>query len=382
MGSYFSNLHVKKGGATLDSVKKVICGDFLRVGYTVADASCGDFCVELYAPENSPWISVYSESFTHDYIVKLNKTISASLDTDVLSIACFDSDYMFLNLVNVNKRANLWLNVGELYEMKLPGRSNLLKWKKHISDFDSFKNAAEQDYVCAEDFLAEVEKHLDLPYGQSAEWIRENAGSDIEKLYFSAPKDENMDKTKLKIKSFSLTPCIPGLRTGCFVENNGAASKGIRVLFIGDYVEGEDITLEDTAFVCHDADGELVETPISFKKVQLESGGWAYLWEDKDFPIPEVVSSALPPRARQEAEYRRSFGIRFKPVGNKRKFLDICIVFDPLENAYDGHCWWRVWGYHPTKKEYIDYTNNERLQDAKMFGINPSLIDPDEYDLD
>ncbi len=379
MGSYFSNLHVNKDTASLDSVREAICGHFTRMEYTVADSESGDFFVELYAPEDSKWISVCSNSFTHKDVIKLTKTMSAFLDAEALGISCFDSDYMFLYLQDYKKKLNLWLNIGDPYEMKPPRRSNLPSWKKYVSDFESFKEAASQDYVCAEDFLLEVEKHLDLPYAQSTRECLKCENT--EKLYFAAPKG-NLQPTKLQILRFNLRPCVPGKQTGCLVENKGAASKGIQIFFLGDYVKNDEIIMENVEFTYHNAAGESVDVPITLEKIKMDNGAFAYYWKDEDFNIPEVPPFNLPPRVRQDEVYNRAFGIRYTPVGNERKFLDICIVFDPLENSPQGHCWWMVYGYHKTKREYIEYTNAENRKSAELFGFSLDPIDPDKYDLD
>ena len=382
MGSYFSNLHVNKDTATLNSVKEAICGYFLRAGYTVADVASSDFSVELYAPEDSKWISVYSEAFTHNDVIKLNKTLSATIDSEVLSIACFDSDYMFLYLQNTKRKLNLWLNIGEAYEMKPPRRSNLTAWKKYISDFKSFEDAAKQTYVCTEDFLIEAEKHIALPYAQSACEHLENNEINSEKLYFTAPKKEDLKPTTLSIRWFNLRPCNPGRQETCFVENNGEASKGIQIFFVGDYVKNDEITMENVKFTYHNSHKELVDVPITLKKIQMDNGAFAYYWKDENFNIPKAVSSDLPPRVAFEESSNRIFGIRYTPVGNERKFLDICVIFDPIENSHKGACWWMVWGYHKSKRDYIEYTNREKKESEKFTGMTAHLIDPDKYDLD
>ena len=380
MGSYFSNLHVKST-ASLDSVKKAIRYHFTGAGYTVSNAESGNFFVELYAPEDGQWITICSEIFTHKDAIKLGKTLSAITDSETLSISCFDSDYMFLNLVDINKKLDLWLNIGEPYEMKPPRRGNLLAWKKYIADFKSFNDAAKQDYVCVEDFLLEVENHLTLPYSQSTRECFEGSEENTERLYFAVPKDE-LKPTTLKVWHFQLNPCTPGQRTTCFVENVGAPSKGIRIMFIGDYVKNDEITMEDVKFVYHDPSGNQIEVPITLKKAELNGGGYTYYWEDKDFNIPEAVPKNLPPKASMDESSKRIFGIRYTPVGNERKFLDICILFYPLENLQDGLGWWRVWGYHESKRDYIEHTNAEEREWARLCGTPLHLIDPEKYDLD
>ena len=140
--------------------------------------------------------------------------------------------------------------------------------------------------------------------------------------------------------------------------------------------------MENVKFTYHNADGELVDVPITLKKIQMNNGDYAYYWKDESFNIPEVAPFGLPPRVAFEEEEKRTFGIRYTPVGNERKFLDICVIFDPIEHSLNGHCWWRVWGYHKSKKEYVEYTNAEGKKSEELYGFTAHLIDPDKYDLD
>lgn len=385
MGAYFSNLHISRDGASEEDVKKLVCKYFTARGFIAAEAENADFAIKIFAPSESPWITVLSESFTHKDVIDLTQIMAAKIDTSVMSISCFDSDYLFVFLQNVNKGLDLWLNIGESYEIKKPRRGNLSKWKKYVKDFPAFKRIAEESYICAEDFLSEAEGHLSIPYAQSTMVGDEESVENTEKLYFLAPKKVELDSTVLIIRAFNRTPCTPGQQAVCFVENIGAASRGIQIQFVGDYVESGDITIEDASFVYYDSKGEPIVTPITFERVKMMNGLYSYCWEDKNFSIPEVTPSTLPPKAKQIEEHRRNFGIRYTPVGNKRKFLDICTVFIPLDNPDEGHCWWRVWAYHKSKREYIEDHNNRIKRDAEQFEIpnwTKLLIDPDEYDLD
>ena len=192
--------------------------------------------------------------------------------------------------------------------------------------------------------------------------------------------------TKLTIPMYTLTPCEPGKRAACSVLNTGAPSKGICVLFIGNYVESDEITVDDAEFFYTDSRGQSISTPITFEKRQWTEDRWVYCWEDENFPIPPAVSDSLPPQVKMKKEIARSFGIRYVPNGNKRKFLDITVVFAPLLNFEKGQCAWRVWGRSASKKEYIQ-KNNQSAQELRDYGvpdevIAQKLIDESDYDLD
>ena len=381
MGNYFSNLHIKTNEKTnLAEAEAVITEYFASVGAVPAEQD-GDFEVTVCVPDSGGYMSVYCDRFVPSDVMALSPVMSERFETDVLSIACFDSDYLFLNLVNVSEAADAWLNIGKSYEISPPRRTNMAAWRKRVSDFELFKAAAKQKYICAEDFLQTAEKSLGLPYEQAVD-IGECAKS--RKLYFSAPIAEDIPPTKLVIDRFELTPCQPGKISACFVSNKGAASKGIAVLFRGNYVEHEDITIDDAEFSYHDSHGNWVNIPISWKKIKLNNGEWAYFWEDEKFKIQPRVSESLPPNVQADKEYLRSFGVRYTPHGDRRKFLDIAVTFVPLSNALAGQCTWRVWGRHSSKREYIEQHNESWARFSNDYKLSSSnmMLDPNDYDMD
>ena len=379
MGNYYSNLHIKKGTILPDDIKARIFTYMTEKGYTKADSESSDVEVALYAPADSAWTSVYCETFEYTDVLSLAARIAEGKDVDVLGIACFDSDYLFLNLLNAAREKDLWLNVGSSSEIPKPRRSNVAAWKDSVEDFKSFREATKQPFVCAEDFLSAVQSNLRLHVSQS---LGLNFPESAEKLYFSSPEKEQSDPTVLEIRHFSLRPCEPGERAVCIVINNGAASRGVRFVFIGDYIENAEITIDDAEFTYYDARGERVNVPIVFEKCRLSDGSWAYWWEDTEFKIPPPVSPKLSPRARAEKESQRCFGIRYTPNGNKRKFLDICVFATPLTNPQEGSCYWRVWAHYPSKRDYVEDMNASAREMTQMYGVPLMLIDENEYDLD
>ena len=383
MGAYFSNLHVRKNDTDPSRLVSFITEYFAGKGYISANPDTADMQIALYAPEGSDWVSVCSEAFTHTDILAIAPGLSEACEADVLNIACFDSDYLFLNLLNAKQGLDLWLNVGDTPEIKKPRRNSVAGWKGHVADHGRFKAAAGKDYVCAEDFLLEVQDDLGIPAGRCAEYDLPEA-TDV--LYFSAPAKAAVLPTKLTIPMYDLKPCEPGKRAACSVLNQGAASKGICILFTGDYVASEDITIDDAEFFYTDKRGQSVSIPITFEKREWRENLWVYCWEDESFPIPPAVSDGLPPQVKMKKEFARSFGIRYVPNGNKRKFLDITVVFAPLSNFEKGQCAWRVWSRAGSKRDFIREKNQSALR-QRAYGvpdewIAKDLIDESDYDLD
>ncbi len=378
MGTYFSNLHIKNESFSESDVKACIVSYFSEKGFVKSGYDNADFEVDVYVPKDSRWTSVYCDAFTYNDIIELCPRVSSISGDDVLGVACFDSDYLFLNLLNVKEDRNLWLNIGGTPELKKPRRSNVAAWKNSVKNINTFSSAAKIKYTFAEDFLLSVQDELEISFEQSTGL---GISDEVSKLYFSAPQEKKSSPTKLEIHRYTLSPCSPGQRTACFVYNTGATSRGFAVVFTGNYIENDDITIDNAEFCYNSRGGEIISVPIVFEKCRLSDGQWAYYWENKDFKIPPAVSSDLPPRIRSEKEFNSCFGIRYTPNGNKRKFLDITVSFAPFSNWIEGQCGWRVWARHSSKQEYIEEYN----QDTRRCGITireDTLLDPDDYDLD
>jgi len=380
MGNYFSDLHVKKSAFSIEELKIQITSYFTEQGYVPTTSDASDFELTIDSPVDSEWISVYGDSMEYTDVLQLAPRISQNCMTDVLSAACFDSDYLFLHLLNIAQKRDLWLNIGKSDEIQPPRRSNLSAWKNAVTDYDAFKTAAKQSYVFAEDFLEAVSQSLHIT---SAQVIGCNRAASAERMYFSAVKKSDFRPTKLKIHHYNLMPCEPERMTSCRVNNLGDASRGIEIMFLGDYIEHDEITIEDVMFCYKTARDEEVSIPITMEKRQRSDGSWVYYWADKDFLIQRAVSSNLPKRIYNTKESQRTFGIRYTPRGNKRKFLDICVAFIPMSNRQDGHCVWCVWAYHASsKREYIEKHNRTTQQMHEMWGAPLNLISFDDYDLD
>ena len=140
MVSWFSNLHIRK---TDEISKEKICNcvinSLAEQGFTsVKNMQEADVTVAVAEPQNSKWISLYSEIFAHDdpdSCKAVAMPLSSRLHTDVLGIACFDSDYLYLNLINSDENADAWIGIGSGKELGITRRNNLTAWKKKIADY-------------------------------------------------------------------------------------------------------------------------------------------------------------------------------------------------------------------------------------------------------
>lgn len=377
MGSYFANLFTKTKDEQL--LKDKITAYYSSLGITPCDSKNSDIVVSLFSPEHSQWTSICSDAFTHNDILALSKPIAESTNTDVISVACFDSDYLFLNLINTAESTDAWLNIGKSYEIKAPRRSNVNAWKNKVRDFESFKLSAKEKFVCAEEFFFSSAENL----GLSSEQIDSYGFPDnCTKLYFTAPVKENGNPPKFTIPRYSLNPSRIGEHDCCSFYNTESSSRGIAVAFTGNYVENEEITFENTEIrISKGSFGNFVSFPITLQKIRLSDGNWAYYWEDKSFKIPDSVSTDLPPMVYQKKVFSREIIIDFVPQGNPRKVLDICVTLIPLSNPLKGQSSWNVWqGYYNSKLEFIE-EHNRSNKELEKYGAPVVYYNPEDYDL-
>lgn len=373
MGSWFANVHIRKKApltedAVVEYIKKMMNGR----GYSLTEsAEESDSVVALYFEDGSPWISVYSNSLPHDDPESCSgiiAPISSELHTDVLGIACFDSDYLYLNLINADEKFDGWVGIGRGKDVGISRRNNVSVWKKKVSDYQFFSEKAKAEYVVADEFLFETALCLGLPGEQStatAEDLEHLSGNGkVTYLYFEQ-KMEDREQTKL-VHYKQTMPCLIGEENIVRAINVGAESKGLSIYFLGPYVEHEEICFNNVKF------GFFHEyAPIELTKAQLPSGQWAYCYHNPDFQIPPKVSRRIKGEKRAFMEHDRQFSVWFTPCGNPRKTLDITVVFVPDTNPKGNTAWniWKSWG---SKKAFIDHYNGIV---KKVRGVDPDAAD-------
>lgn len=366
MGSWFSSFHVLiKDGITSDMLRNCICGIMAGKQFvSVPSMEEADGAFALVYDEDSRWISVYSDLLFYDECGSFAETaepISAELDTDVLCISCFDSDYICLNLINKKAKTDAWLGVGSASGLGIKRRTGLSAWKDRVNDFSVFREYAKKKYDFAEDFLGDIASCIGIPEQKSTasyEYLEESGLADkAEYIYFKLPEGQkNRELPKLEQHVYSLMPCFLEKPSTVEAINTGGASKGLSVFFIGSYVEHDEISFSDACFVRWK--NKLTEAePFELQKVQLKDGQWAYYYHAPGFRIPEKVDDRLPNGKREDAEHEQSIIVRFVPHGNPRKILDISVVLVPDEN-FAGQTGWNVWASFGSKAAFIKHHND------------------------
>ncbi len=365
MGSWFSNMHIRKNETATE--QKVI--NFIREWmaakqYTPCVCEMdADGAVAIVTNEDCQWISVYSDLLSFENpgeYTEIATPLSAELYTDVLGISCFDSDYLYLNLVNRVEKTDAWIGIGSASGLGIKRRSGLSAWEKKVSDYKAFSESAKKEYVCAEEFLSMAERCLELPVIQSAASYEYLKDFELDKkakyFYFKLPEDiKAKEPVKLVPYMYSGMPCVlekPSVVDGI---NVGGESRGLSVYFLGPYVEHDEITFSDVCFVKW-KNNRTESVPFELTKVQLSDGQWAYHYHDPGFRIPPKVDGRLPMAKRLRVEKEQCIVVRFVPHGNPKKLLDITVVLVPDKNP-EGQTEWNVWHRWGSKEKFVEQFN-------------------------
>lgn len=383
MGSWFSNLHIRKNNMLTESeISEYIRNIMTAQQYEqVSSPDEADGAFAIVSDDASAWYSVYSDLFCFempkafsDYAIPMSSTFK----TDILGISCFDSDYLYLNLINATDKTDGWIGIGSAKGLGLKRVTGLNVWKKKVSSFSDFSAKAREKYVFAEDFLAVAEQCLALPLSNSTacyEYLSDyKLDSKAKYLYFKLSEAIKPDNP-VQLVPF-MANCSP-----CYLEkpsvvssiNIGNASRGLSVYFLGPYVENDEITFSDVSFVKN----KDIQT-IELTKIQLEDDQWAYYYHDPGFRIPAKADERLPRSKQLQYDLDNHISLRFIPHGNPRKVLDITVVMVPDKNP-DGQAGWNVWHGWGSKKAFIDHYNETQQYWYRVYaeiGSDPAGLKP------
>lgn len=360
MGNWFANLNIRKSSsATIDAVSEQLTKWLREQQFEpAASAEDADGAVVLLTAEDSEWITVCTELVHLEEPEKFGMVataVSEALHGDVLGIACFDSDYLWLNLINAREQTDGWLGIGSGKELGFTRRNKLSPWKKKVHDYACFTQCVKEHYILADAFLADAAQCLGLPVRMSGASVRYLEDIDPEKkavyLYFrQAEGAENRNLVQMAHYEES-RPALMGWERDVRAINMGAESKGLTIWFLAPGVEENEVTFSDVCIV-----RQQVPMPIVLTRAQMPDGRWAWCWHDPEFPIPAAVTGRMKREKRWELEQQRSIAVRFTPQGDSRKALDIQIGFVPDGNP-DGCTWWSVWRKYGSKEDFIKWHN-------------------------
>ena len=384
MGFFFSNLHVRKtSDFSTDDFRAVLAEILRRQGFSSASSpEDADLSLSIY-DGGETWISVCADGvdfYTEQSIRGICRPLSDQMAADVLTISCFDSDCLLLNLINTHSGTDAWAKVGKYPGLRI--RSKPAKWHSLIEDVSKFKALLSKPYTFAEDSLEAIEPLLGLAHwqGRFCEELlsEERFAGKIQTFYYSLPETaRKAEPPRLTIPCFDRMPCKMGESRIIRAANTGGRSTGLAVAFSGSYVEKEEIQFHDVQLEYAFDRTPRPTIPLRLEKTQTQDGQWIFYAEIPQFQIPSGVKEGLPARRAMDEEFKRSFGLRFTPEGNARKRLDITLHFIPLKNPA-GQCAWCVWLYSGNKRKFVEEFN-ETWRAIQAPGVE--LLNIDELDL-
>lgn len=380
MGSWFSNLHIRKTEAlSKEQICNCVAGFLHEQGYTsVEKMQEADVAVAVIEPRNSQWISICSEIFAHDdpgSCKAVAVPLSSRLHTDVLGIACFDSDYLYLNLINADENADAWIGIGAGKEIGITRRNNLTAWKKKVADYPAFSAAVKETYICADEFLAATDGCLGLlteQGGISLVYLKDTSlQQDAVLLYFRKAEESRSAGPNIQICYMNhAVPCFAGKENSVVFLNDGNEFCGLSVYFMGPFVEHEEITFSNIQL-------GYLRVPfrdLELKKIRLSDGQWAYYSHIPDILMPPGVRGRMKPEKRYQLQQERMRKISFVPHGNPRKMLDITVLIIPDGNP-DNQAKWNIWHQHGSKEAFINW-HNKIWKRVRAFETDPNQLLP------
>jgi hypothetical protein len=360
MGSWFSNLNIRRSGTvTVEAAVQALGRILVEWGYEAAEsAEDADGVLALLAREDSEWFTVCTELLPleePEQFASLGNALSGALHTDILGIGCFDSDYLWLNLLNTDEKIDGWVGIGNGKELGFSRRNKLTPWKKKVWDYARFAQCAREEHVVADGFLLETADCLGLPREQSGMGVRylQEAAPEwlAARLYFRQQEALQVtEQVELGHYENSL-PCLAGYENHLSALSLGASGTGLRIWFLVPGGESDEVVFENVRLL---RDQRLESIELIWD--HMPDGRWAWCWHDPAFAVLPAVKGRMTREKRQALEQQRRFTIHFTPRGNNRKMLDIQIGFVPDENP-EGGTWWNVWKKYGTREEFIRHHN-------------------------
>ena len=110
MGSFFSNVHIKKQNEVgVETVASCLIQGMEQAGYKQADKEEFEAMIAIFAPKEGDWITVASDVIQWESAEEVSAYLtpfSKDIGTDVLAVSCFDSDYLFINWINAKRKVD------------------------------------------------------------------------------------------------------------------------------------------------------------------------------------------------------------------------------------------------------------------------------------
>lgn len=344
MGLSFSNIQIRRTEKAPDFAQIAV---ILTEGWDVSAVDSeeeADIMLSVFTMSDSPWITVCSDLIDGGFeeLGAKARRLSETLQTQTLAMACLDSDYFCMNLIDAANGADLWAANGRMTEGKAPRRSSFAPWKRYISDIEAFKRTMRGKYVFAEECLDGLEPLLSLTVLQGeagGDELPEDA--EIHRFYYVLNHQENK-KVPPKFKGNFTTRhymYFKGFEENVLgVNNQGGKSKGVGVWMSGPCIWKREFRVTKTMLQMRGTRDEWRFVPIEMKEATTSDGVSGLYGECADLRIPPAVPEGLPWKRKMDMEAQREICIRFSLEKDQAKddadaYGDLQITMIPLQNV-------------------------------------------------
>ena len=338
MGYSYSNIQLKAGGRPVDAAK---IAEMLAAGHKLkkADSPEGADVVIAVGPENAGgWVTIVSDTFDQDLeaCCKAAKALSEEYGTQAIAISCLDSDYLCLNLLDVQNNVDAWAASGKYPEGKAPRRSSLNAWEGYVTDVAAMRQVMRSYHSFAEECLDDLEDILGLPVSQGQCCVDD---ADPEKgftcFYYAAEAAKSAEgMTVFKPSAFTGRGYgFKGVNLTSFVNYSGA-SRGVGVVFAGPGISQGNVAIPNMWIQIHDRRRSKC-IPVELKEVTLKNGEKGLYGEAPEVRIRETVPDGLPMSKARELYWDRMIIVRYDAARKCAEDADpgtiqVCLI--PLQN--------------------------------------------------
>ena len=345
MGYSFTNIQIRNTGEAIDCDRLVSVlteGKRLR---RVDKAEKADFIIAIIPGRDGGWLTVASDLFEEDdeQTIALAKKFSILLQRETLVIGCFDSDYLFLNLLDDRSGTDAWAACGHCPGGRAPRRSSYTAWKDYVDDMQAFKKAMRLNSAFAEDCLEKLEPILSLPVSQGRICVELAVEDETARCFCFVPEEDEGEREPPRFSTGRTRPIFYYFDRDNVVGflNEGGPSRGVGVFFCGPVVDRRLVEVESASIQTRAPDGSWTFAPVEIKELPTKDGRRWLGGTAPEVPIPKAVPKGLPWKKTMDMEFERGINVRFKLVcktdvlRDEKQLLQVTVM--PLENSA-GQC--------------------------------------------
>lgn len=325
-----------------------------------------DIIINVCMLENSPWITITSDIIDGDVDTQLKcaQSIANGLQTEVMAISCFDSDYLFLNLVDPKNEKDIWASCGSFPYGKAPRKSNFSSWKNYVPNISDFSRIMRAGYTFAEECLHGLEPMLSLPVSQSMCTIEdEPADARLIRFYFKLT-DKGASGRAPEFKNYNSSLYYNFKDNVNYVSflNHGDAFRGVAVCLAGPCISKQQIRVKSIELLYIDAHGKRTALPVSLEKKTFSNGVAGLYGECPMLRVPSAVPEDLPYMKKTDMEFHRSLGVRFSltadiPDDSVNTLGNLHVILIPLSN-FSGQGGWVMKPLADEKTLFMEFQNS------------------------